>query len=77
MTTQISNLLNEALKLSNKERADLAARLLATLEPEMEASIREEWEAEIDRRLKDLKTGKTRTIPWSEARRRITGEADE
>jgi hypothetical protein len=31
------------------------------------------WESEIRRRIADLDSGRTNTIPWSEARRMIVG----
>ena len=77
MTIPVKQLLKEALKLSDQERADLAVKLIESLCPEMEEKLRENWEAEIERRLKNLKQGTSKTVPWSEARRRILGQKDE
>ena len=77
MTAQANRLLKEALKLSEQERAELAAKLIESLDPEAEEEFRDNWQPEIERRLKNLKEGKTRTVPWEEARRRILGQSDD
>lgn len=51
----------EALQLTAEQRADLAERLLASIEPP--APLHPDWEAEIARRTADLDAGRTKTIP--------------
>jgi putative addiction module component (TIGR02574 family) len=67
-----SNLLKEALKLPPEGRAALAGALLDSLDQEVDQEAEAAWEAEIDRRLRDLDSG-VRPIPWSEARVKISG----
>lgn len=60
------DLLRTALHLPPEERADLAHRLWESLEdqPEDDPSVVEaEWEAEILRRVDELRTGKVKGIP--------------
>ena len=68
-----SNLLKEALKLPPEGRAALAGALLDSLDQTLDQDAEAAWEAEIDRRLRDLDSGAVRPIPWSEARVKISG----
>jgi putative addiction module component (TIGR02574 family) len=64
-------LLVEALRLSDEERAALAGELIQSLEGEVDADAEAAWAAEIRARLDRIDAGTAKTIPWSEARRRI------
>ncbi len=68
-----TDLLKEALKLPPEARAALAGYLLESLDQEVDEGAEAAWQAEIDRRLRELDSGKVKLIPWSEARRKITG----
>jgi putative addiction module component (TIGR02574 family) len=65
MTTE--EILAAALKLDQKERAELAGRLIQSLDKEEENLSREEWEKlwaeEADRRIRELDDGKVKAIP--------------
>jgi putative addiction module component (TIGR02574 family) len=54
---------SEAMKLSRRQRARLAQRLLSSLDPEVDADAERLWLAEAERRLADLKSGKVAAIP--------------
>lgn len=60
------NLLSEALKLSLRERADLAGDLLKSLEEPSEAERKELWLDVAERRLQEMREGKVRQIPAEE-----------
>ncbi len=68
-----TRLLEEALKLPQDARAALAASLLDSLDQEVDEDAESAWQAEIDRRLRELDSGRVKPVPWSEARRRIAG----
>jgi putative addiction module component (TIGR02574 family) len=68
-------LLVEALRLSDEERAALAGELIQSLEGEVDADAEAAWSAEIRARLDRIEAGTATTIPWSEARRRIHAAA--
>ena len=68
-------LLVEALRLSDDERAALAGELIQSLETEVDADAEAAWSAEIRARLERVDAGKVKTISWSEARRRIHAAA--
>lgn len=54
---------SQALKLSRRERARLAQRLISSLDQEVEADAERLWLAEAERRLAELKSGKVAGIP--------------
>jgi putative addiction module component (TIGR02574 family) len=68
-------LLAEALRLSEEERAALAGELIQSLEREVDADAEAEWTAEIRKRLARVDAGTATTVSWSEARRRIHAAA--
>jgi putative addiction module component (TIGR02574 family) len=68
-----TDLLKEALKLPPEARAALAGYLLESLDQEVDEGAEAAWQAEIDRRLRELDSGKVKPISWSEARRKIAG----
>jgi putative addiction module component (TIGR02574 family) len=68
-----TDLLKEALKLPPEARAALAGSLLESLDQDVDEGAEAAWQAEIDRRLREIDSGKVKPIPWSEARRKITG----
>ena len=57
MSKTTSNLLNNALRLTTAERAELAAELLASLDGEPEDDVEAAWAAEIQRRVERVKSG--------------------
>lgn len=68
-------LLVEALRLTDEERAALAGELLDSLDSDVDPDAEAAWAAEIRRRVNDLEAGRATTVPWSEARRRIHAAA--
>jgi putative addiction module component (TIGR02574 family) len=65
--TTAERLLQEAMQLSSDERELLAIELFASLEKE--PGYDEAWEAEIERRIKEIDDGTVELIPWSEVRK--------
>ena len=59
--TTAERLLKEAMQLSSDEREQLAMELLASIEKE--PGYDEAWEAEIERRLKEIDDGTVEMIP--------------
>ena len=64
-------LLAEALRLSAEERAAVAGELIQSLDRDIDPDAEAAWSEEIRARLERLDAGTAKTIPWSEARRRI------
>jgi putative addiction module component (TIGR02574 family) len=73
MKPDADSLLKEALKLPPEARAALAGCLLDSLEQGVDEDAEAAWQAEIERRLEELDSGKVKPISWLEARRRISG----
>ena len=71
MTRETSEVLEKALKLPPKARAALIARLIESLDGAKDDDSEVAWQAEIDRRARDLVEGKVELVPWAEARRQI------
>lgn len=68
MTHKAESLLREALELSESERAEIAGRLLESIEPEPDAEVEAAWAAEIDRRVRSIDAGEVELIPWEKVR---------
>jgi len=74
----LPNTLAELLKLSARERVEIAMALWGSLtdsEREAEFVLTPEQEAELDRRLADHLANPSSAIPWDEVRRKLTGGA--
>ena len=77
MSPRAQELLRDAMALPVKERADLAAELLASLDDaasEDPAEVEAAWAAEIERRARLVMAGETAGIPWEDVRRRAEAE---
>ena len=73
MNTATQEILNTALQLPDKERADLAASLIESLDRPFDSDVQAAWAEEIRRRIADLDSGAVKAIPWDEARQAIAG----
>ena len=68
-------LLEEALQLPIEGRAALAGELIQSLDSAVDPDAENAWAVEVRQRLDRLRAGTAKTIPWSEARRRIAAAA--
>jgi putative addiction module component (TIGR02574 family) len=71
MKKDTTRILEEALKLPIEARAALAGSLLESLDGVVDENVEAAWADEIARRVDDLNSGKAKTVPWTQARRRI------
>jgi putative addiction module component (TIGR02574 family) len=71
MSAKTTELLRQALTLSVEERADLAGRLIESLDSAESDSAKAAWEAEIERRMQDLDSGAVKPVSMEEAFRRL------
>lgn len=69
-------LLNDALTIPESERAELAAQIIESLDPECDEDAQARWAEEIQRRLADLDGGLVQPIPWVDARHLIREALD-
>jgi len=70
MTRAVEELYEQASQLPAEDRAELAGRLLESIDPPDEG-VEEAWAAEIERRMVEYRAGRVKTIPWSEVRARL------
>jgi putative addiction module component (TIGR02574 family) len=67
---EATELLKHALTLSDKERAELASSLIDSLDPTIDPDVESAWQEEIACRLDDVESGRVKTIPWDEVRKK-------
>jgi putative addiction module component (TIGR02574 family) len=70
MTPEVSKLLERALSLSVEEQEALADSLISNLGGKVDEGVQAAWDAEIAKRIADLDSGRAKTIPWTEVRKR-------
>jgi putative addiction module component (TIGR02574 family) len=66
MTTNFNEIENLALKLDENHRAELAKRLLASLDQKIDQEIEQAWIEEVHRRKKELNSGDVTPISAEE-----------
>jgi putative addiction module component (TIGR02574 family) len=59
MTQEAQELLQKALALPDKERAELAGNLISSLDATIDPDVDAAWQQEIVQRLHDVRSGKT------------------
>jgi putative addiction module component (TIGR02574 family) len=70
MTPQVSKLLEQALSLSVEEQEALADSLISNLGGKVDEGVQAAWDEEVKRRIEELDSGKSETIPWNQVRER-------
>jgi putative addiction module component (TIGR02574 family) len=68
MSRAVEELYEQASHLSEEDRAELAGKLLESIEDPPDEGVEEAWAAEIERRMVEYRAGRVKTIPWSEVR---------
>jgi putative addiction module component (TIGR02574 family) len=71
MATTVKRLAEQALKLPNESRARLADLLVESLDGEDLGRIDQLWVVEAKRRRDEVRSGRVKTIPGEQARRRV------
>jgi len=71
MDSKLDDVITAALQLGIEERAELAGRLLLSLDEPSESEVEALWLEEAERRLKEFRAGKVRGIPADEVFRRV------
>jgi putative addiction module component (TIGR02574 family) len=67
MSTNLEQLTADAMKLSLRDRVQLARRLVSTIDDEVEPETEALWFMEAERRLDELRSGKVKGIDSEEA----------
>jgi len=66
MITDYKEIENSALELDEKHRAELAKRLINSLDEHVDEDIEQAWIDEVHRRKEEIKSGKVTPIPGKE-----------
>jgi putative addiction module component (TIGR02574 family) len=74
MTKAAEKILADALTLDTRERADVAAKLIASLDGEPDEDVEAAWAAEVERRIDDIEAGRVKLVPWEDVERRVERE---
>jgi putative addiction module component (TIGR02574 family) len=69
MSSEANDILRTALNLEPNERAELAASLIASLDPHKDEDVEGAWAEEIKRRIEQIDKGEVRLIPSDEVMR--------
>lgn len=69
MITDFKEIENSALELNEKQRADLAKRLINSLDEHVDENIEQNWIEEVRRRKEEIKSGKVTPVPGEEVHR--------
>ncbi|MBI3939371.1 MAG: addiction module protein [Acidobacteria bacterium] len=77
MKPKAEALLEEALELSERERAEIAGALLESLEPPLDPEVDQAWREEVARRVAQLEAGGVETIPWEQVRDQLWARLSE
>ena len=72
--SDVPTLLDQVLRLPERDRAEIAARLLESLDPDAQDDVDEAWAVEIERRCAAVDAGTLATSDWKEVRSRIERE---
>jgi putative addiction module component (TIGR02574 family) len=68
-----ARILADALKLPPEARAAIAGSLLDSLDQPPDPDAEAAWEAEVEKRVRELDDQAVAPVPWSAARRAIVG----
>jgi putative addiction module component (TIGR02574 family) len=69
MDTQAEHVLQTALSLDANERAEIAATLIASLDPQQAEDVEAAWAEEIKRRIESIERNEVQLIPSDEVMR--------
>lgn len=71
MVEEARKIVEQALKMPARERAEIAQRLLESLDSQTDINVESAWQSEVEKRISELDSGKVSCIPWEEVRERL------
>lgn len=75
MEPNLKEILSEAAKLPERDRATLAGLLIESLDPVLDSNVEAAWSEEIKRRVAEIEGGTADLVPWEEVRAELFGQA--
>jgi len=70
MSPETEELRQKAMSLPLEERAELASSLIDSLDQTVDEDAELAWQQEVVRRMDEIRSGKAKTIPWREVKRK-------
>jgi putative addiction module component (TIGR02574 family) len=70
MSPETDELLQKAMTLPLEARAELACSLIDSLDETVDEDAELAWQQEVVRRVDEIRSGKVKTIPWREVKRK-------
>ena len=76
MATELTQVFNDALQLSDAERAALVGLLIESLDASEnpDTDVEAAWALEAERRWQEIESGAVKTIPWDEVKAKLLRE---
>ena len=71
MSSKLAELMQQASRLSDEERAELALSLIESLDGPADPEVEQAWRLEIERRLGQIDRGEVQAIPGDEVFARL------
>lgn len=71
MTGKAEEILEQAMQLSESERAEVAAKLIKSVDQEADTEAERLWDEEIARRVAAVESGQAKVLSWEEVRGRM------
>lgn len=69
------DIINQALRQPEKERARMAEILISSLEKIVDKNVELAWQEEVTKRLEEIDSGIIKCIPWEEVRDKLRQNA--
>jgi putative addiction module component (TIGR02574 family) len=70
MSPELDELMKQAMSLPPEDREILANSLIESLDHPVDEGVVAAWQEEVVRRMDDIDSGKVKTVPWEQVRRK-------
>ncbi len=70
MSPELDELMKQAMALPPEDREILANSLFESLDQTVDEGVEAAWQEEVARRMDDIDSGKVKTVPWEQVRRK-------
>jgi putative addiction module component (TIGR02574 family) len=70
MSPELDELMKQAMSLPPEDREILANSLFESLDHPVDEGVEAAWQEEVARRMNDIESGKVKTVPWEQVRRK-------
>jgi putative addiction module component (TIGR02574 family) len=74
MARDLTELIREAAKLPESDRATLAGVMLESLDPRPTPEVKAAWSREIERRVREIDAGTVELLDWQDVRAELLAD---